>query len=91
LAYVAVPLLDAPFGNCQPKRRADRTLKGERYYGASLHGLHASHWSWTWFHMLGAGLSAGLVNGIALTVGYELGQKMNNAKHALAGKLALAS
>ncbi|MBV8667076.1 MAG: alkane 1-monooxygenase [Burkholderiaceae bacterium] len=105
LAYIAVPLLDALFGEdtANPSDEQIEQLKNAPYYDWLLYGaaiLHwaalvgmaytVAHWSWSWFDILGAGLGAGLVNGIALTIGHELAHKMNNPRHTLAGKLALA-
>ena len=81
-------------------------LKTERYYVHILYGVVfmiwasvigvafvISHWRylWTWDDIVGAAISVGLINGIALTVGHELGHKVRDKYQTLASKLTLAS
>ena len=78
-------------------------LKGERYYvyimymatfvhWASLIGMAyvVSQYDWSWFSILGGALSAGIINGIGLVAGHEMGHKVKDRSQVNCAKIVLA-
>lgn len=105
VSYLVMPILDMLFGvdTANPSDEQIEALQHDRYYPRLLYGVAAMHWlaligmayvvsqwAWPWYGVLGAALSAGLVNGIGLAIGHELGHKVTDKEQTLAGKLVLA-
>ena len=89
--YAFLPAADHFFGNddANPDDELVEQLKDQRYYvyimylatlmhWVSLIGMAyvVSHYDWSWFSILGAALSAGIINGIGLVAGHEMGHKV---------------
>ncbi len=105
LMYVLIPLFDTIFGtdNANPTEHEVEQLTTERYYvyimmlATLMHWIAlvgmayvVSHYEWSWFHILGAALSAGIVNGVALVAGHEMGHKIKDRTQTTCAKLLLA-
>ena len=90
--YVAVPLLDAVFGedNDNPPDAVIEALASDNYYrallflsipvfyGSFLTSMYAAMQASTpWWGMLALAWSAGVASGAGITVGHELGHKPN--------------
>lgn len=101
---LALPLLDLIFGKDtnNPPESAVADLESDRYYRSLLYLTVPMHFAvfvagaWAvvnlslgWFGYLGLALSVGLVNGIALNTGHELGHKKTKLERWLA-KIVLA-
>lgn len=97
--YVAIPVLDLALGgdNSNPPESAVPALEEDRYYryltyltvpvhyvtflvGAWYVGTHAMGWSGA----LGLALSIGIINGLAINTGHELGHKKTPLERGLA-------
>ena len=105
VGYLLVPLLDSIVGkdHANPSNEQVEHLKNDRYFARVLYcaavmhwiamigmAYTVSHWQWSALAMLGAGLSAGLINGVGLAIGPELGHKVTDKQQTWAGKLVLA-
>ncbi len=105
IGYLLLPLLDQLLGKDQvnPSAEQSELLKQDKFYVYILYGIVLMNWlsligtgyiishaHWRWFEIAGAALSIGLINGVALTAGHELGHKVTDKGQTLAGKLVLA-
>ena len=105
ITYFVLPLLDQCFGrdHANPSEAEVAELKHDRYFVHVLYcatALHwvaligmaytVTHWAWSWPALLGAALSAGLINGVGIAIGHELGHKLMDRQQVLAAKLVLA-
>jgi len=103
--YGLLPIMDVIFGTDESNPSDDlvETLKGQRYYvyimylatfmhWASLVGMAyiVSQYDWSWFSILGGAISAGIMNGVGLVTGHEMGHKVNDRAQANCSKLVLA-
>lgn len=88
-----------------PNEHLSAELSKDRYYVKLMYFATAMHWvavfamsyavaknglSWGWLSILGAALSLGLANGLALVAGHELGHKVNDKGQLAAAKIILA-
>ncbi|WP_232787324.1 alkane 1-monooxygenase [Spongiibacter nanhainus] len=88
-----------------PDESLTEALASERYYARLMYLSTALHWvavfysayavasrglDWGWFNILGAALSLGVANGLALTAGHEMGHKIKDRRQMTAAKLILA-
>ena len=105
LMYILIPLLDYFFGidNANPDEQEVQQLTLDRYYvhimmlstlmhWVSLVGMAyvVSQYEWSWFYILGAALSTGIINGIALVAGHEMGHKIKDRTQSTCAKILLA-
>jgi len=103
--YAILPIADYFFGtdDANPDDELVEKLKGERYYvyimymatfvhWASLIGMAyvVSQYDWSWFSILGGALSAGIINGIGLVAGHEMGHKVKDRSQVNCAKIVLA-
>jgi len=103
--YFILPLGDHVFGedNANPDEEQVQTLKTERYYAYILYLATMTHWlafiamayvvshyEWSWINILGASLSTGLLNGLALVAGHEMGHKVRDRVQVTCSKIILA-
>jgi len=103
--YAILPAVDYMLGvdPANPSEELEERIKGQRYYvyimylatvmhWVSLVGMAyvVSHYDWSWFGVLGGAVSAGIINGIGLVAGHEMGHKVNDKGQVLATKLILA-
>ena len=103
--FIVVPLLDTLFGEdpANPGEADVAELAADPWYRRVLFVAVATHWiavlgsaaavasgDWSWPAMLGAALSAGAMNGLALLVGHELGHKTRDPMQRLMAKIVLA-
>lgn len=104
--YGLVTVLDNYFGDdeANPTDEMVEELKGDRYYvrilylsvpliwGAVVSTAYVvSAYDFSWFSILGGALSAGLIGGVGLNLGHELGHKVNDRGQVAMAKLALAA
>lgn len=105
LMYAILPLVDVIFGedHSNPSEELVEELKDDRYYVYIMYAATVMHWlsligmayvvsqyEWSWINVLGGALSAGIVNGVALVAGHELGHKVNDKVQVTFAKLILA-
>ncbi len=103
--YAILPAADYIFGtdDSNPNDALVEKLKAERYYvyimyiatfvhWASLVGMAyvVSQYDWSWFSILGGAISAGIINGVGLVAGHEMGHKVNDRAQVTCAKLVLA-
>ncbi len=73
-----------------PDEELIEELSTSRYYVYIMYAATFAHWTalvgmayvvasydWSWFSILGAGLTAGIINGLGLVAGHEMGHKLN--------------
>ena len=105
LLYVLLPLSDHLFGidKANPDETLIEQIKNERYYVFIMYFTTAAHWlafvtmayvvsqyEWSWFNILGGALSTGILNGVGMNAGHEMGHKVRDRKQVGCAKLALA-
>jgi len=105
LMYILIPLSDYLFGidNANPNEQEVQQLISERYYVYIMMLSTLTHWislvgmayvvsqyEWSWFYILGAALSTGIINGIALVAGHEMGHKIKDRTQSTCAKILLA-
>jgi len=105
LFYIIVPMLDYIFGNDEsnPDEQLVKRLTGERYYvhimilTTLMHWVSLiamayaiSHYEWGWLNIVGGSVSAGIINGLALVAGHEMGHKVKDRTQIVCSKLLLA-
>jgi len=103
--YTILPALDQLSGTdaANPSDELINKIKDQRYYVYILYAATIMHWvalvymaytvstlDISWFNILGAGLSIGLCNGLALVGGHELGHKVNDKGQVLFAKIMLS-
>ncbi len=103
--YAILPVLDHFLGldSANPSDELVEELGKDRYYVYIMYGATVAHWlaiiyvgytiatvDFSWFNILGASLSVGLSNGLALVAGHELGHKVNDKGQVFAAKVILA-
>jgi len=103
--YILIPLSDYLFGidNANPNEQEVQQLISERYYVYIMMLSTLTHWislvgmayvvsqyEWSWFYILGAALSTGIINGIALVAGHEMGHKIKDRTQSTCAKILLA-
>lgn len=105
LMYAILPFVDRIVGldSANPSPELVEKLKDDRYYVYIMYLTTAMHWvslvgmayvvshfDWSWISILGGALSAGIVNGVALVAGHEMGHKVNDKAQVTCAKLILA-
>jgi len=103
--YAILPAADLLFGvdEANPDDELVEQLKDKRYYvyilylatlahWAALVGMAfiVSHYDWSWFSILGGAISAGIINGVGLVAGHEMGHKVNDRAQSTCAKVILA-
>ena len=103
--FLLVPLLDTLLGEdpANPEGADVAQLAADRWYRRVLFGAVLAHWfgvmvtaaaiaggPWGWPALLGAVLSAGAINGLALLVGHELGHKSRDRLQCAMARIVLA-
>ncbi len=103
--YAILPLADLLFGtdDANPSAEQVEELSQDRYYVYIMYAATAMHWialvgmayvvasySWSWFNILGAALSAGIINGVGLVAGHEMGHKVRDKTQIFCAKLVMA-
>jgi len=103
--YVILPIIDHFSGldSSNPSEELIEEIKDQDYYVYILFGSTVMHWvalvgmayvvasyDWSWFTILGAGLTAGIINGLGLLAGHEMGHKVNDKRQVFAAKVILA-
>ena len=104
--YGMLPLADHVFGEdrANPDDELVSQLKDQSYYVNIMYNATALHWvslvgiafvvsqyNWSWINILGAALSAGILNGLGLVAGHEMGHKVKDRKQVAAAKVMLAT
>ncbi len=104
--YGMLPLADHVFGEdkANPNDELVSQLKEQSYYVNIMYMVTALHWislvgiafvvsqyNWSWVNILGAALSAGILNGLGLVAGHEMGHKVKDRKQVAAAKVMLAT
>jgi alkane 1-monooxygenase len=104
--YGMLPLADHLFGEdkANPDETLVQELKDERYYVYIMYAATALHWvslvgvayivsqyDWSWLSILGGALSAGILNGLGLVAGHEMGHKVKDRRQVAAAKIMLAT
>ncbi len=104
--YGMLPVADHLFGEDRANPSDDMVseLKGKAYYVNIMYLATAIHWvslvgvayavsayDWSWLSILGAALSAGILNGLGLVAGHEMGHKVSDRKQVTAAKIMLAT
>ncbi|KZY73702.1 alkane 1-monooxygenase, partial [Oleiphilus sp. HI0068] len=104
--YGMLPLADHVFGEdrANPDDELVSQLKDQSYYVNIMYIATALHWvslvgiafvvsqyNWSWINILGAALSAGILNGLGLVAGHEMGHKVKDRKQVAAAKVMLAT
>lgn len=104
--YGLVTMLDNYFGDdeANPTDEMVEELKGDRYYVRILYltvpliwaaivstAYVVSAYDFSWLSILGGALGAGLIGGVGLNLGHELGHKVNDRGQVAMGKVALAA
>jgi len=105
LLYVFLPMTDHLFGtdDANPDDTQVETLKNDRYYVYIMYFATAAHWvslvgmayvvsqyDWSWINILGGAISAGILNGVGMVAGHEMGHKVKDRKQVTCAKLVLA-
>ena len=103
--FVIVPVLDTLFGDdpANPGAGDVAELAADPWYRRVLFVAVITHWlavmasaaalaggEWAWPAILGATLSAGAINGLALLVGHELGHKTRDPVQRIMARIVLA-
>ncbi len=103
--YAILPLADLLFGidDANPDDELVEKLKDDRYYVYIMYAATVMHWlslffvayvvsqyNWSWFYILGGSLSAGILNGVGLVAGHEMGHKVKDRMQVTCAKLLLA-
>lgn len=103
--FAVVPVLDTAFGEDPANPEPDEVagLAADPWYRRVLYVAVISHWfallaltatiatgDWPWHAILGAVLSAGGINGLALLIGHELGHKTRDAMQCGMARIVLA-
>jgi len=103
--YGVLPLIDYLSGldAANPDEELIEELSTSRYYVYIMYAATFAHWTalvgmayvvasydWSWFSILGAGLTAGIINGLGLVAGHEMGHKLNDKGQVISAKLILA-
>ncbi len=103
--YAILPAADWVFGldNANPDSALVEKLKDDRYYVHIMYVVTVMHWlslvgmayvvshyEWSWFSILGGALSAGILNGVGLVVGHEMGHKVRDKSQVLCAKIVMA-
>jgi len=103
--YGILPLVDVIFGtdDANPDDELVEQLKDDRYYVHIMYAATVMHWlsliavayvvsqyEWSWIHILGGSLSAGILNGVGLVAGHEMGHKVKDRMQVTCAKIILA-
>jgi len=103
--YGILPLADVVFGtdDANPDDELVDVLKDDRYYVYIMYAATIMHWfalfyvayvvsqyNWSWFYILGGSLSAGILNGVGLVTGHEMGHKVKDRMQVTCAKIILA-
>ena len=103
--FAVVPVLDTLLGEDPANPEPDEVagLAADPWYRHVLYAAVISHWfallvltaaiatgNWPWHAILGAVLSAGGINGLALLVGHELGHKTRDTLQCAMARVVLA-
>jgi len=105
LMYAILPAADYLFGldDANPDDELIEKIQGQRYYVYIMYLATVVHWvslvgmayvvsqyDWSWLSILGGALSAGIINGVGLVAGHEMGHKVNDKAQVTCAKLILA-
>jgi len=103
--YCILPIADYIFGKdgANPDDELVKKLTNQRYYvyimylatvmhWVALIGMAyvVSHYDWSWFSIVGGAFSAGIINGLGLVAGHEMGHKIRDRAQVTCAKFILA-